>query len=226
MNHSNNTITTITTFIPIVRDTLYSFFSTWKPKSFVGLSIDLSSILSRLQWVIQFAVILDSIYRVFTILKVLIYLDSSLDNLSNPHQREYVFSNSITKYKQSSFDITLSNDYVDSTSHYNYSHYNSHHVNTQSKLDQQNHCHNNRGSLICPSLPVLCNRMCRFRSGNVLNEKRILTSIQLHNYARRQRCCDSTLFEIIQNRGKKGTAKKRQIIAITWKMRQFKHMSN
>lgn len=136
MNHSNNTITTITTFIPIVRDTLYSFFSTWKPKSFVGLSIDLSSILSRLQWVIQFAVILDSIYRVFTILKVLIYLDSSLDNLSNPHQREYVFSNSITKYKQSSFDITLSNDYVDSTSHYNYSHYNSHHVNTQSKLDQ------------------------------------------------------------------------------------------
>lgn len=126
----------ITTFIPIIRDTLYSFFSTWKPKSFVGLSVDLSSILSRLQWVVQFAVILDSFYRVFTILKVLIYSDSSLDNLPNPHQREYVFHNSIIEYKQSSFYITLSNVSMDSTSHYNHSHYNSDHVNTESKVDQ------------------------------------------------------------------------------------------
>ena len=33
-------------------------------------------------------------------------------------------------------------------------------------------------------------------------------------------------FEKIQNRGKNGTAKKEQIIVITWKTRQFKHTSN
>lgn len=66
-----------TSFIPIIKDTLYSFFSTWTPKAFVGLSISIPEFITKWNAVVQWAVLLDISYRCITLIKVTTLLRSS-----------------------------------------------------------------------------------------------------------------------------------------------------
>ena len=69
-NKKNTTESSSTTFIPIIKDKVYSFFSTWTPKSFVGLDLDISALVGDYASIIQAALLLDSCYRLMKIIGV------------------------------------------------------------------------------------------------------------------------------------------------------------
>ena len=62
----------MTTFLPIIRDSIYSFFSTWSPRAFVGLDMDISSILSRFEIILRLAVWCDMILRICSLVRTII----------------------------------------------------------------------------------------------------------------------------------------------------------
>lgn len=59
----------MSTFLPIIRDSVYSFFSTWSPKSFTGLDIDISSVISRFESIFTLAVMCDMILRICSLIR-------------------------------------------------------------------------------------------------------------------------------------------------------------
>lgn len=74
----------MTTFLPIIRDSIYSFFSTWSPRAFVGLDMDISSILSRFSGILRLAVWCDLILRVCSLIRTImrILMRGKLSTLS------------------------------------------------------------------------------------------------------------------------------------------------
>ncbi|KAK8792253.1 hypothetical protein WA171_002505 [Blastocystis sp. BT1] len=67
----NETKYEVTTFLPIIRDSIYSFFSTWSPRAFVGLDMDISSILSRFEIILRLAVWCDMILRICSLVRTI-----------------------------------------------------------------------------------------------------------------------------------------------------------
>ena len=63
---------TILSFIPTIRDMFTSFFSTWKPKSFEGIDLDTNRLFQQFSNITSAAMIVDALYRVFSLLHTIL----------------------------------------------------------------------------------------------------------------------------------------------------------
>lgn len=70
LTHRNATATSIQASLPLIRDTVYSFFSTWTPRPFAKLSVDWNALSTRLSRLLAWVVWLDAAYRVVSVLRV------------------------------------------------------------------------------------------------------------------------------------------------------------
>ena len=70
LTHRNATATSIQASLPLIQDTVYSFFSTWTPRPFAKLSVDWSALSARLSRLLSWVVWLDAAYRVLSVLRV------------------------------------------------------------------------------------------------------------------------------------------------------------
>lgn len=59
----------VVSFVPKIRDTVFSFFDTWTPKSFVPLEVDLSQITQQVENITKAAMIIDALYRILSLLR-------------------------------------------------------------------------------------------------------------------------------------------------------------